>query len=340
MRAALRGVAPIRVPVIQLALQEIHGERHWASSRRRGCERPGTAAGPRRPNASRTATPCSCSSRPPARRAGSRSCRSRAGATRSGSAATGSSASRRRARRRSRTARRRGAGSRPSRGRAGRPCRPSRRPRRRRSRRGAARGGGGRTADDWRASLALYAYPAIGATPVGDVTSGHVLDILKPIWTPKRETARKVKRRISAVMKWAIAKGHRADDPAGGAIDAVLPRSGGEVRHHKALPYGQVAQAVAAREGQQRLGRHQARVRVPGADGGAVRRSAPGDVGRSGRGGRRLDRSGRTDEDGARAQGAVVRAVRGCSARSGGAPKGGRAGVSPVRGARCSRTPR
>ena len=105
---------------------------------------------------------------------------------------------------------------------------------------------GGKTADDWRASLALYAYPAIGATPVGDVTSGDVLNILKPIWTPKRETARKVKRRISAVMRWAIAKGYRADDPAGAAIDAVLPRSGGEVRHHRALPYGQVAQAVAA----------------------------------------------------------------------------------------------
>ena len=102
------------------------------------------------------------------------------------------------------------------------------------------------TADAWRASLALYAYPTIGAMPVGDVTSAHVLDILKPIWTPKRETARRVKRRIGAVMKWAIAKGYRADDPAGAAIDAVLPRSGGEVRHHKALPYGQVAQAVAA----------------------------------------------------------------------------------------------
>ena len=104
---------------------------------------------------------------------------------------------------------------------------------------------GGKTADDWRASLALYAYPAIGAMPVGDVTSGHVLDILKPIWTPKRETARKVKRRISAVMRWAVAKGYRADDPAGAAIDAVLPRGGGEVRHHKALPYGEVAQALA-----------------------------------------------------------------------------------------------
>ena len=104
----------------------------------------------------------------------------------------------------------------------------------------------GRTAEDWRASLALHAYPAIGATPVGDVTSGQVLDILKPIWTPKRETARKVKRRISAVMKWAVARGYRADDPAGAAIDAVLPRGGGEGRHHKALPYGQVAQAVAA----------------------------------------------------------------------------------------------
>ncbi len=103
------------------------------------------------------------------------------------------------------------------------------------------------TADAWRASLALHAYPAIGAMPVGDVTSGHVLDILKPIWTPKRETARRVKRRISAVMRWAVAKGYRADDPAGAAIDAVLPRGGGgAVRHHRALPYGQVAQAVAA----------------------------------------------------------------------------------------------
>ena len=77
------------------------------------------------------------------------------------------------------------------------------------------------------------------------MTSSHVLDIIKPIWVPKRETARKVKRRISAVMKWAIAKGYRADDPAGAAIDAVLPRSGGEVRHHRALPYGEVAAALA-----------------------------------------------------------------------------------------------
>ena len=37
----------------------------------------------------------------------------------------------------------------------------------------------------------------------------------------------------------------RADDPAGAAIDAVLPR-GGEVRHHRGIPYGQVARAVAA----------------------------------------------------------------------------------------------
>ena len=100
------------------------------------------------------------------------------------------------------------------------------------------------TADAWRRSLALHACPSIGAMPVGDVTSGHVLDILRPIWT-KRETARVVKRRISAVMRWAVAKGLRADDPAGAAIDAVLPRGGGEVRHHRALPYGEVAQALA-----------------------------------------------------------------------------------------------
>ena len=52
-----------------------------------------------------------------------------------------------------------------------------------------------------------------------------MLDILKPIWTTKRETARRVKRRISAAMKWAIAKGYRADDPAGEAMRENTPKT-------------------------------------------------------------------------------------------------------------------
>ena len=46
------------------------------------------------------------------------------------------------------------------------------------------------------------------------------------------------------VMKWAIAQGYRLDNPAGEAIGAALPKLGGIQRHHRALPYGEVASAI------------------------------------------------------------------------------------------------
>ena len=42
----------------------------------------------------------------------------------------------------------------------------------------------------------------------------------------KRETARRVRQRISAVMRWAVAQGYREDNPAGDAIGAALPKTG------------------------------------------------------------------------------------------------------------------
>ena len=48
-------------------------------------------------------------------------------------------------------------------------------------------------------------------------------------------------------MKWAVAQGFRQDNPAGEAISAVLPRQNGKgKRHHRALPHGEVAGAIAA----------------------------------------------------------------------------------------------
>ena len=46
-----------------------------------------------------------------------------------------------------------------------------------------------------------------------------------PIWNTKRETAQRTRQRISAVMKAAVAAGHRADNPAGDALAAALPRA-------------------------------------------------------------------------------------------------------------------
>lgn len=105
---------------------------------------------------------------------------------------------------------------------------------------------GGRTADIWRSSLERFVYPQVGAKRVNEVTSGDVMRVLLPIWNDKRATATKLKSRIGGVMKWAIAQGHRADNPAGDAIAAALPRTGGQQTHHRALPHHQVGDALAA----------------------------------------------------------------------------------------------
>ena len=68
-------------------------------------------------------------------------------------------------------------------------------------------------ARDWPRSLRAYAFPRIGALPVSDVTTADVLAILTPIWHDKPETARRVRQRIGAVMKWAVASQQHDVDP-------------------------------------------------------------------------------------------------------------------------------
>ena len=80
---------------------------------------------------------------------------------------------------------------------------------------------GGKSEGQWRQSLATYVLPAIGSKRVDEVTSGDVMDCLAPIWNSRPETAKRVRQRIAAVMKWAIAQGYRQDNPAGGAVTAA-----------------------------------------------------------------------------------------------------------------------
>ena len=72
-----------------------------------------------------------------------------------------------------------------------------------------------RYAQDWPRSLRAYALPRIGAMPVSDVTTADVLAILTPIWHDKPETARRVRQRIGAVMKWGGGDGLPAGQPGG-----------------------------------------------------------------------------------------------------------------------------
>ena len=104
---------------------------------------------------------------------------------------------------------------------------------------------GGKTEKRWRAILAAYAFPRLGKRPVNTITSADVLAVLVPHWSTKRETMRKLRQQIGAVMKWAIAEGHRDDNPAGETLGAALPKGGAKRDHHRALPYDRVSDALA-----------------------------------------------------------------------------------------------
>ena len=103
---------------------------------------------------------------------------------------------------------------------------------------------GGRFAGSWRSILSRFAYPRLSNISVAEITSEDVLAVVAPVWQTRRETARKLKGRISTVMAWAIAEGHRSDDPTT-AVMRALPRNGHQVQHHRALPHGEVAAALA-----------------------------------------------------------------------------------------------
>lgn len=88
-------------------------------------------------------------------------------------------------------------------------------------------------------TLETYVFPTLGRTKVSDVTSADVLDVLRPIWTEKPETASRVRQRISKVMKWGMAQGWRKDNPAIG-ISTALPKQTEPRQRRKAMDYTDV----------------------------------------------------------------------------------------------------
>ena len=67
----------------------------------------------------------------------------------------------------------------------------------------------------WERTLSTYAYPVIGTVPIHEVDKAMVLQIIKPIWNDKTETANRVRDRIKMVLNWAKAHGLReGDNPA------------------------------------------------------------------------------------------------------------------------------
>lgn len=94
-------------------------------------------------------------------------------------------------------------------------------------------------------TLETYAFPFFGKVRVGDVKTADVLAALTPIWTEKPETAKRVRQRIGAVMKWAVAQGWREDNPAESISRALPKHDASKVENRKSVPYGDVANVLA-----------------------------------------------------------------------------------------------
>jgi integrase len=106
-------------------------------------------------------------------------------------------------------------------------------------------------AGQWSATLGTYAYPTLGSIQVADITTAHVLEVLKKdnFWTAKPETASRVRQRIEKVLAAAdAAAGRERLNPARWeVIGKTLPAKTkvAKVEHHKALPWQEIPAFMA-----------------------------------------------------------------------------------------------
>lgn len=94
----------------------------------------------------------------------------------------------------------------------------------------------------WLNTLNTYVFPKIGSMPVDSIDTQHILEVLKPIWNTKTETASRVRGRIESILDYSeVQKWRTGNNPARwkGHLKAILPSPQKiiEVKHHQAMPY-------------------------------------------------------------------------------------------------------
>src|SRR5699024_8806077 len=98
-------------------------------------------------------------------------------------------------------------------------------------------------AQQWANTLATYAYPIIGHLPPAKVTTEHILEILRPIWQSKHETARRVRNRIELVLNAAKARKLRTGENVAAwrrHLELLLTNATPRAQHHAALDWREI----------------------------------------------------------------------------------------------------
>lgn len=98
----------------------------------------------------------------------------------------------------------------------------------------------------WMQVVRKHAFPVLAHLQVDRITQQDVLVVLKPIWHQQPETARRVRQRIRAVLRYCQAHNHVQQNVADERIDGALPAMPKVKEHHKALPYHEVPEAIKA----------------------------------------------------------------------------------------------
>jgi integrase len=91
---------------------------------------------------------------------------------------------------------------------------------------------------------------ALRKQPVANIDTPMVMQVLRPMWHDKPETASRVRARIAAVLDWAKAAGYRSgDNPAAwGIVGKLLPSRNKlrKVEHFAAVPYAELPAFMTA----------------------------------------------------------------------------------------------
>ena len=96
----------------------------------------------------------------------------------------------------------------------------------------------------WMRTLEKHAMPKLGKSPVDQITKHDVLRVLEPIWHTPPETARRIRQRIRAFLKYCQAHDYVENNVAGEGIDGALPNNTMAKKHHRAMPYEEMPGTV------------------------------------------------------------------------------------------------
>jgi integrase len=94
----------------------------------------------------------------------------------------------------------------------------------------------------WISTLQTYTNPYFGNTPVSKIDTQQIMEVLKPIWVTKTETAARLRERIERVLSFAATSGYRwGENPARwrGHLAELLPNPSRvrKTRHYQSMKY-------------------------------------------------------------------------------------------------------